>query len=234
MTWQGQCLCYGMALCLSWLALTQFRLSLASRISDRADAAMSYWTTPQMKRDPTQSEIDYVERLLLKARVLSPGNPTDHERLGQSYLWELATQSPSQARREQLRELGLAEVRRFVAEEPGWALAWAALLVWKAEFEEMDPEFRTALERATTLGQWHIKIHPTLLQATLPLWDQLDADSQGMVLDTAVRGLRQYPLYTRPIVMDYGRLSDVCLRLLEGDPLQHSQCPSEFRGETSH
>lgn len=225
----AQLACYGLSLLLLWTAVCQFRASLASRYSDRADAAMTFWTTSEMQRDPTQSEINYLEKLLSRSRSLSPGNPTDHERLSQLYLWELLTQSPDELRRRSLHDLGLTEARRFVADEPGWALAWAELLVWKAEFEEIDQEFRVALERATTLGEWHKKIHPAVLQATLPVFNQLSTEDRERVLVTGGRGLRQNPGLTLPILKDFERLSDVCRRLSQDNLQLEKYCESPGR-----
>lgn len=225
----GWLLCYGLAALLVWAGVGQLRAALASRYSDRADAAMIYWSTPAMKRKPNHGEILHVWNLLARARALAPDDPTVRERLGQLYLWELATQSPTPKRRQALHDLGLAQVRRVVAEEPGWALAWAKLLVWKAEFEEVDQEFRIALERATTLGQWHFAIHGAVLQAAFPIWEQLNADDRERVLDTGVRGLRQYPKLVLPILRNFERLTDVCRRVGQGDPLLENSCKSAQR-----
>lgn len=215
-----------LAALLVWAGVTQIRTSLAIRYSDRADAAMIYWSSPAMKRKPKRGEVLHVSNLLARARALAPDDPTHHERLAQLYLWELATQSPTAKRRRALHDLGLAEVRRVVAEEPGWALAWAALLVWKAEFEELDEEFRIALERATTLGQWHFAVHWAVLQAAFPLWDRLSPEDRERVLDTGVRGLRQYPKQALLVLGNFERLADVCGRVNPNDPLLETSCKS--------
>ena len=215
---------FALAVLLLWAGVIQIRAALAIRYSDRADAAMIYWSSPAMKRNPHPGEILHVWNLLARARALAPDDPTHHERLAQLYLWELATQSPTTKRRRTLHPLGLAEVRRVVAARPGWALAWAALLVWKAEFEELDEEFRIALERATTLGQWHFAVHGSVLQAAFPLWDQLSPADRDRVLDTGVRGLRQYPKLALPILKSFDRLADVCRRVDPSDPLFETSC----------
>lgn len=215
---------FGLGVLLLWAGVIQIRAAVAIRYSDRADAAMIYWSSPAMKRNPRPAEILQVWNLLARARALAPDDPTHHERLGQLYLWELASQSPTPRRRHALHDLGLAEVRRVVAEEPGWALAWAALLVWKAEFEELDEEFKIALEQSTTLGKWHFAVHWAVLKATFPLWDQLSPEDRERVLDTGVRGLRQYPKLALPILKSLERLADVCRRVGQDDPLLEKEC----------
>jgi hypothetical protein len=136
----------------------------------------------------------------------------------------LTTQEVDETRRQQLHTEGLEAARRGVALRPGWALAWARLLVWKSEFNELDLEFHSALERATTLGQWQRNIHPTVLQAVLPVWDSLDDKARRITMQTGRRGLIQDPEATLELLKEYDRLADVCALIPGEDPLNATYC----------
>ena len=181
---------------------------------------MLYWASPQYRRIPHSTQISYLKKLLDRAIELAPDNPTHRDRLAQLYLWELATQKVDESRRRVLHDEGLAAARFSVAHLPGWALSWVRLLVFKSEFNELDNEFRVALERATTLGKWQANIHTAVLRATLPVWDGLNDTQRELALDAGVRGLRQGRSSTVAVLKEYDRLTDVCQRLPPGDPLR--------------
>lgn len=218
----------GLYLAAAALLLSAFQLgqvALASRYSDQAEAILLHFAA-LAKRSPTPAELAYLRRLLQRALALDPANPAHHDRLGQLDLWELATQAVTPDRRQALHEEGLAQARLSLALQPGWALSWARLLVWKSEFEELDGEFRMALARATTLGQWQIKIHSAVLRATLPVRERLDPQDLELALATGVRGLRQDPVTIRALLAEYGELGSVCQRLPPDDPVRTRHCPT--------
>jgi|GEM_PF-1099621 len=217
-------ICYGLATLLVLAAIDRIKYSLASRYSDRAEAAMLYWAINANTARPGSADLGYLRKLLERSLSLDPDNPTHLDRLSQLDLWELATQTVDETRRQQLHAEGLAAARRGVALRPGWALAWARLLVWKSEFDELDREFYSALERATTLGQWQRNIHPAVLQAVLPVWDSLDDKARRITLQTGRRGLSQEPEATLYLLKEYGRLADVCALMAGDDPLHATHC----------
>ena len=217
-------ICYALAMLLLLAAIDRIKYSLASRYSDRAEAAMLYWAINANTARPRSADIGYLRKLLERSLSLDPDNPTHLDRLSQLDLWELATQQVDENRRQQLQAEGMAAARRGVALRPGWALAWTRLLVWKSEFEELDGEFNAALERATTLGQWQRNIHPAVLQAVLPVWDSLDDKSRQISLQTGRRGLLQEPAATLYLLKEYDRLADVCALLSAEDPLRTTHC----------
>ena len=149
--------------------------------------------------------------------------------LAQLYLWDLATHPEDEARRRLLHDEGLAAARFSVAHWPGWALSWARLLVYKAEFNELDNEYRVALERATFLGKWQPNIHIAVLRSTLPVWESLSAVQREIALETGVRGLKQARPGTVAVLREYGRLEDVCRLLSREDATRVKDCPVEVR-----
>lgn len=217
-------ICYGLAMLLLLAAIDRIKYSLASRYSDRTEAAMLYWAINANTARPGSADLAYLRKLLERSLSLDPDNPTHLDRLSQLDLWELATRRVDETRRQQLHAEGLAAARRGVALRPGWALAWARLLVWKSEFDELDREFYSALERATTLGQWQRNIHPAVLQAALPVWDSLDDKARQITLQTGRRGLSQEPEATLYLLKEYGRLADVCALMPVEDPLHATHC----------
>ena len=217
-------ICYGLATLLILAAIDRIKYSLASRYSDRAEAAMLYWAINADTMRPRSVDIGYLRKLLERSLSLDSDNPNQLDRLSQLDLWELTTQEVDETRRQQLHTEGLEAARRGVALRPGWALAWARLLVWKSEFNELDLEFHSALERATTLGQWQRNIHPTVLQAVLPVWDSLDDKARRITMQTGRRGLIQDPEATLELLKEYDRLADVCALIPGEDPLNATYC----------
>lgn len=215
---------YIIALFLVFGSINLAQSIMANRLSDRAEAVMEYWSSLKFKWVPLANPIRAEEERLKYAIDLSPRNPIHHERLGQLYLWELATQGIDENRRQWLHDMGLNEARTAVAMQPGWATSWLRLLVWKSSKGEFDEEFKTALDRATTLGTWQALINHTILASLLPVWENLDAVTQRQVLMAGVRALYQSPLTTLPVLEAYHRVADVCQHLASDDPVRAKHC----------
>ncbi|MFM2007639.1 MAG: hypothetical protein RLZZ09_3294 [Pseudomonadota bacterium] len=188
--------------------------TLAARYSELANDWMVAWALDG-KRNPTYPQIIEVEQLLRRAITLDPNNPEHHDRLSQLHLWSMATSAgKGEAAIDDIVAKGISEARLSIAGQPGNPIAWARLLVWKAGADQLDREFETALERTTTLGRWHVAIHGTVLNALLPRWARLSAHDRDILLNTGVRGLRQAPSRALKLLQRYGRLEEVCLRLV--------------------
>lgn len=189
--------------------------TLAARYSALANDWMVAWALDG-KSTPAPRQIGEVEQLVRRAITLDPGNPEHHDRLSQLHLWSMAASvGQSEAAIGDIVAKGIAEARLSIAGQPGNPIAWARLLVWKAGAGQLDREFEVALERTTTLGRWHVAIHGTVLNALLPRWARLGSHDRDILLDTGVRGLRQAPSRALKLLQRYGRLEDVCLRLVD-------------------
>jgi hypothetical protein len=215
---------YALAAVLLWAAVFMVKVALASRYSNLAEGDMLDWASGGGENLPSADDIASVKKRLHRSVSLDPESPTHHDRLSQLYLWARASPNGDPDPQRRIHDEGMAEVRRGIALCPGWALSWARLLVWKAEYNERDEEFRTALERVTTLGQWQFTVHPIILRATLPLWDALTSEDRDRVMQAAVRGLRQIPAETLPILMEFEKLADICRIITDDEPLHTRYC----------
>lgn len=217
-------LSYLMAFLLVFAVVNLAQSVMANHVSDQAEATMEYWSSFKFKWVPLANRIRVEDERLKHAIDLSSHDPIHHERLGQLYLWELATQDIDELRRQELHDMGLNQARTAVAMQPGWATSWLRLLVWKSSKGELDKEFEAALDRATTLGTWQVLINHTILTAVLPVWENLNAVTQGKVLMAGKRALSQSPLTTLHVLQAHHRLADVC-QLVDGhDPIMAKHC----------
>lgn len=201
-----------MAVMLLIIAIGMAKSAVAIRYSEKADAIMLGWSQQDRSARPANHEIEYVRKLLNRSIRLDSSNTTHYERLTQFHLWELtvAADGEDEGKRRRIQTQGLLAARESVNRRPAWPMAWLRLLVWKAEFNEVDAEFHQALKRCTTVGQWQYNLHSLILRTTLPLWDKLGPEDREILLQTGLRGLRQSPDSVKTILERFGRLSDVC------------------------
>lgn len=217
--------CYLGAAGLLILAGLMVAWAFASRYAALANYELIGWAGhPAVPPDPPSRA--RIEKLLRRALALDPSNPEYHDRLSQFYLLQAIAQGGTGADQAESIDAGMKEARRAIAGRPGYPLAWARLLVWKAGTGALDQEFRLALERTTTLGRWHFAIHAVVLNATLPVWSSLTPADRDIVLDTGVRGLQQSPDATLPILQRFDRLKAVCQRIGPNAALQQQYCQS--------
>lgn len=195
------------------MAAVMIQWGIASRYSDLAHDRMVTWAK-RVKSPPTKKELAKTEALLGRAVALDPENPEHHDRLSQLYLWKIPQLSSQEALSSHPDfKRGVEEARKSISGQPGYPIAWTRLLIWKAGAGQLDHEFQVALERSTTLGRWHYAIHPTVLNALFPVWPSLTEQDKSIVIDTAMRGLRQTPAPTLRILKRFGHLDEVCLKL---------------------
>jgi hypothetical protein len=194
------------------IAINMAKSAVASRYSEKADGIMLGWSQQAYSARPANHEIEYVRKLLNRSIRLDSSNTIHFERLTQFHLWELTATAAEEdeGHRQRIRTQGLGVARESVNRRPAWPMVWLRLLVWKAEFNEVDSEFHQALKRCTTVGQWQYNLHSLILRTTLPLWDTLGPEDREILLQTGLRGLRQSPESVISILERYGRLGDVC------------------------
>ncbi|QXP90549.1 hypothetical protein [Methylococcus capsulatus] len=218
-------LCYLLAGGLFFLGWTCLKRAKAGVHEIQVGWLFKAWMA-QPDKQPSEAELNRIERVLRGAVALDPDNPVLHEQLCQLYMWQLALARSNPDAEARLSAKATAEARRGVSLRPAWPMAWARLLGLKAAFDVPDDEFRLALRRATTLGPWDFQTSQAVAAAVLPIWEEVSPEDREAAVNAAIRGFQQKPGDMLPIVQDSGRLVEVCAAMA-GQPELHQRVCSD-------
>ena len=149
---------------------------------------------------------DRVDRALSRF----PGHPDYLDLAG--HLLELKANQPGVvgAERNDLLEAAAVRYRASLSARPLWPYGWAGLLSVKDKLGQVDPEFRTALNRSAETGPWEPRVQLQLIQSGLRHWDRISRADRQLVLRKSADALKMRPREVFELARRYGRPDIVC------------------------
>ncbi len=136
------------------------------------------------------SEGDALAALNIALR-LDPENPNYRE--DRSRLDYLEAQRSEGARKAELLDDALFQIRKAIRLRPVSPYAWSMLMQVKMGLGEIDQEFLDALDNALMLGPWEPEIQRAVADAGLNVWAVLNDSQKGKILEDIKRGMTRQP-----------------------------------------
>ena len=136
------------------------------------------------------SEGDALAALNIALR-LDPENPNYRE--DRSRLDYLEAQRSEGARKAELLDDALFQIRKAIRLRPVSPYAWSTLMQVKMGLGEIDQEFLDALDNALMLGPWEPEIQRAVADAGLNVWAVLNDSQKGKILEDIKRGMTRQP-----------------------------------------
>jgi 3-polyprenyl-4-hydroxybenzoate decarboxylase len=174
---------------------TVLRLGAADYASLAANARMTLWERGEIPM--TLGGLQTVEETLKTAIAVAPEVPDYYETLGNVYFArallaegdEGAGQAPPDAGQRQRDLRAAADQYRLALERNRVSpYTWNSLLAAKSRLNEIDDEFRVALNSAARYGPYEPNVQATILSAGLAAWPLLAVGDRRLVAQTVTRG----------------------------------------------
>ena len=118
---------------------------------------------------------------------LDPENPNYREE--RSRLDYLEAERSGGARKAELLDDALFQIRKAIGLRPVSPYAWSTLMQVKMALGEIDPEFLDALDNALMLGPWEPEIQRAVADAGLNVWAVLNDSQKEKILQDIKRGM---------------------------------------------
>lgn len=193
---------------LGYAAYVSAERGLADWNSMRARHDVTTWAERRTKPQPErlQEAIDS----LIDALERTPNDPTLIEDLGTALQLRAGASAPDSQMRRLAPAAALVYFRKAAALRPSSPYTWANILLAKYSLGQIDDEFFGAMRNALDLGPWEPAVQLIVADASLGVWDRLDANLRTRAIENLRRTAARHPDALARIGKDRHRISIVC------------------------
>ena len=166
---------------------------------------------------------------LSTAIELVPNHPDYLETMASLYHWQVLLQERQPHQITESLNLSKDFYQQAIKLRPAWPFSWANFALIKQQLNELDEEYNHAIERAVTLGAWESKLQNIVTQATLPSWQQLNKDTQNLVVENSFRALHSNAREFIAIAKQHNMLTILCGKFKRDELVKKACSDKQFR-----